>query len=109
MALDSPAFAAVIAVMSTPQDLSIASQAVPPPAEAQPPPAGIAGFEASLKELESLIDRLESGDLSLDEGLKVFERGIALARSCQQTLTTAEQRVMTLIGDGGAEPPALDT
>lgn len=106
MALDSLAFAAVIAVMSTPKDLSTANQVVPPSSGAdQPPDADIAGFEASLKELEGLIDRLESGDLSLDEGLKIFERGIVLARSCQQTLTVAEQRVMTLIGDDDVARP----
>ena len=67
-----------------------------------PPPEnddGIAGFETALEELEQLIDALESGDLNLDEGLKHFERGVELTRTCQQTLKTAEQRVQTLVDE----------
>lgn len=67
-----------------------------------PPPQnddGIAGFETALDELERLIDTLESGDLSLDEGLEHFERGVELTRACQQTLKVAEQRVQTLVDE----------
>lgn len=41
-------------------------------------------FEKSLAELEQLVARMEQGDLSLEESLKQFERGIALARSCSR-------------------------
>ena len=92
--------------MSASKDLPATGRTSPPQrVESQQTNADIAGFEASLEELESLIDRLESGDLSLDEGLKTFERGVALARSCQQTLKIAEQRVMTLIGDSDESAP----
>ncbi|HET7663150.1 MAG TPA: exodeoxyribonuclease VII small subunit [Rhodanobacteraceae bacterium] len=57
----------------------------------------IAGFEASLNELEQLVTRMEGGDLSLDESLKSFERGIALFRDCQGTLEQAELRVRQLL------------
>ena len=43
-------------------------------------------FEASLEELESLVDQMESGELSLDESLRAFERGIKLTRQCQEAL-----------------------
>ncbi|MFY8136195.1 MAG: exodeoxyribonuclease VII small subunit [Aquimonas sp.] len=56
----------------------------------------VAGFERSLDELESLVQRLEKGDLSLDESLKAYERGIALFRSCQTALDQAELRVRLL-------------
>ncbi|EIC19719.1 exodeoxyribonuclease VII, small subunit [Thiorhodovibrio frisius] len=55
-----------------------------------------ARFEQSLAELEALVDRLEQGDLSLEESLATFERGVHLSRSCQQALDTAEQRVRIL-------------
>ncbi len=57
----------------------------------------VAGFEASLNELEQLVARMEGGDLSLDDSLKSFERGIALFRSCQGTLEQAELRVRQLL------------
>jgi exodeoxyribonuclease VII small subunit len=46
---------------------------------------------------------MEQGDLSLEESLKHFERGIALARSCQQSLAEAEQKVKILISNQGKE------
>ena len=57
----------------------------------------IAHFENSLDELEKLVAQLEQGDLSLDESLKSFERGIALFRDCQGALEQAELRVNLLM------------
>lgn len=54
-------------------------------------------FEAALEELEALVERMEGGDLSLDESLAAFERGIHLTRRCQQALSEAEQRVQVLL------------
>lgn len=53
-------------------------------------------FEKSLAELEKLVTRLEEGDLSLEDSLKQFERGIELTRSCQTALKNAELRVKKL-------------
>ena len=60
-------------------------------------------FETSITELESLVQALESGDLSLEESLKTFERGIKLTRSCQSALQKAEQRVSILIDKDGEQ------
>lgn len=61
-------------------------------------------FEASLKELEELVEKMEQGDLSLEQSLKDFERGVALTRACQQALREAEQKVQILSGkDEGSE------
>ena len=57
----------------------------------------IAHFEKSLDELETLVAHLEEGELSLDESLKSFERGVALFRDCQSALEQAELRVKLLI------------
>lgn len=57
-------------------------------------------FEKALAELASIVERMESGELSLDDSLKAFERGIQLTRECQATLASAEQRIQLLIGDG---------
>jgi len=62
-------------------------------------------LEASLEELEGLVERLESGDLSLEQALKEFERGIKLTRLCQKTLKEAEQKVEILLKSStDAEP-----
>ncbi|MFA5683426.1 MAG: exodeoxyribonuclease VII small subunit [Lysobacteraceae bacterium] len=58
----------------------------------------VAEFERSLDELESLVQKMERGDMSLDESLAAYERGIALYRSCQGALEQAELRVR-LLGD----------
>ena len=61
-------------------------------------------FEAALAELESLVEQMEQGDLSLDESLKQFERGVELTRACQTALKDAEQKVQILLEkDGQAE------
>lgn len=54
-------------------------------------------FEKSLEELESLVERLESGELSLDESLKQFKRGVELTRHCQSVLEQAQQTVEKLV------------
>jgi exodeoxyribonuclease VII small subunit len=58
-------------------------------------------LEKSLSELEKIVERLENGDLSLDEALKQFERGVALTRQCQTALRTAEQKVEILLRKTG--------
>jgi exodeoxyribonuclease VII small subunit len=60
-------------------------------------------FEKALQELESLVERMEKGDLSLEESLAQFARGIELTRGCQQTLAEAEQKVQMLIEQDGRE------
>ncbi len=69
--------------------------------------AGDIPFEEALAELEQLVEVMESGDLSLEESLKSFERGIALTRHCQESLQAAEQKVTMLTtpsADAETEP-----
>lgn len=67
----------------------------------------IAEFEASLDELEKLVARMEGGEMSLDESLQSFERGIALYRNCQSALDEAQLRVK-LLRDPAAPDSAED-
>jgi exodeoxyribonuclease VII small subunit len=55
-------------------------------------------FETALKELEAIVNKLEKGGINLEDSLQYFEKGIALANLCQQTLKKSEQKVATLIG-----------
>lgn len=54
-------------------------------------------FEESLAELESIVEKLEKGQLSLDESLVLFEKGIKLVRECNDKLKNARQKVEQLI------------
>lgn len=58
-------------------------------------------YEAAVKELEALVERLEQGDISLEESLKLYERGVLLTRDCQDSLKAAEQKVQMLLQQSG--------
>ena len=58
-------------------------------------------FEQSLAELEELVEAMETGELSLEDALKHFEKGIQLAGGCQQALQQAEQKVTQLLEQNG--------
>jgi exodeoxyribonuclease VII small subunit len=60
-------------------------------------------FEAALAELESLVEKMETGDLSLEESLAAFERGVKLTRHCQSALERAELKVKVLTDSGALE------
>lgn len=65
----------------------------------------VADFEKALNELEELVRKLEQGELSLEQSLTAFERGVKLTRECQSALRNAEQRVqqLTRAADGELE------
>ncbi len=60
-------------------------------------------FEQKLAELETLVNELEAGELSLEDAMTKFERGIVLTRECQQSLSAAEQKVSQLIAQNSAD------
>ena len=68
-------------------------------------PKNTPSFESALAELETLVQQLERGDLSLEQSLEFFERGVHLTRSCQQSLDAAEQRVKILLTADDSTPP----
>ncbi len=53
-------------------------------------------FEKSLTELENIIKKLESEDVSLDESIALFEKGVVLSNECRKTLEKAENKIITL-------------
>ena len=64
---------------------------------------GKESFENNLKELEMVVKTLESSDISLDEMLELFERGVALTKSCTQQLENAEQKITVLMKNRNGE------
>lgn len=68
-------------------------------------------FEQSLDALETTVEQLESGDLSLEDALQAFEKGIGLTRECQQALNQAQTRINVLLEKNGelVEQPVSET
>ncbi len=57
----------------------------------------MASFEEQLAELERVVEKLERGDLSLEENVSLFERGVQLSTACKKQLSDAESRVQVLL------------
>ncbi|HLE23791.1 MAG TPA: exodeoxyribonuclease VII small subunit [Anaerolineales bacterium] len=68
-----------------------------PKVKAKPPEELV--FEQALEELQEVVGSLESGELALEDSLKLFERGQALADRCSQLLEQAELRMRQLVPD----------
>ena len=60
-------------------------------------------FEKALSELEETVEKLEKGDLSLDESLDLFEKGVSLAKFLRAELDKAEKKIEILLQDEGEE------
>ena len=65
-------------------------------------------FESALAEFEALVEKMERGDLSLEDSVSAYERGVVLHRYCEEALSTAERKIRILTegpgdGDGGSE------
>ncbi|MEX0806495.1 MAG: exodeoxyribonuclease VII small subunit [Candidatus Binatia bacterium] len=56
-------------------------------------------FEAALEDLEQVVEQLESGELSLEDSLSAFEKGVGLVRYCNQKLSEVERKVELLVKD----------
>ena len=66
-------------------------------------------FETALEELESLVEKMETGELSLEDSLAAFERGVKLTRHCQSSLKAAELKVKVLTESGDLEDLNIDS
>ncbi|NOQ41609.1 MAG: exodeoxyribonuclease VII small subunit [Desulfuromusa sp.] len=67
-------------------------------------------FEASLQNLEVAVEQLESGDLTLDQALKVFSSGVKQAETCRKSLRQVELQVDQLLqqDDGSLQREPFD-
>lgn len=64
--------------------------------EPSAPASPVSEFEHSLDALEQLVERMEHGEMTLEESLAAYERGVGLYRNCQSALEQAELRVRML-------------
>ena len=60
-------------------------------------------FEEAMKELEETVAKLESGDVSLEEAMELFEKGVSLSKNCQKLLSEAQLKVTKLIAQSDSE------
>lgn len=65
--------------------------------------SGALTFEEALEKLEAVVARLESGEVPLDESMKLYEEGVKAFRRCQQLLGEAETKIQQLVRDLGSE------
>lgn len=63
---------------------------------------GALTFEKALEELEAIVEKLEHGQISLEESLAAFERGMELVTFCQARLQQVEKRVEILVERAGS-------
>ena len=61
-------------------------------------------FEESFRELESIVRRLEGEQLTLDDSLALFEKGIHLSRFCHQKLSEVEKKIELILADAKGDP-----
>jgi exodeoxyribonuclease VII small subunit len=60
-------------------------------------------FETAYAELETIVAKLESGELTLEDSVRLFERGRELSEHCQKILDESELRINQLTDSGDLE------
>lgn len=53
-------------------------------------------FEQALIQLEETVKALETGNVSLDESIKLYEKAISLSKDCKSKLENAKQKIEIL-------------
>lgn len=61
-------------------------------------------FETTLKELETLITALEKGDQPLEKSLELYEKGVAMVKTAEKTLSEMQGKIEQLMADGTKKP-----
>ena len=61
-------------------------------------------FEDAMKELEGVVGQLERGEVPLEDSIKLYERGAALKKRCEDKLKEAEEKVAAITLDGDGNP-----
>lgn len=60
-------------------------------------------FEEAISELEEIVRKLEDGEISLEESIEYFQKGVELSRICNKKLDEAERKITMLLDNGGDE------
>ena len=65
-------------------------------------------FEEALEKLEKIVSQLESGQIKLDDAVKVYEEGVQLKKLCEKKLSDAQMKVEKLILNKQNQPTAVE-
>lgn len=65
-------------------------------------------FEESISELEEIVRKLEDGELSLEESIEYFQKGVELSQICNKKLDEAERKITMLLDNGNNEAEEVD-
>ena len=68
----------------------------------------MASFEDQLTALEAVVERLESGDLTLEDSVRLFEEGMKLSDACKKELEAAEGKIQLLVEQRNGRMKAVD-
>ncbi len=68
-------------------------------------PAKKITYEEAIEELRKIVNTLNEGKVSLDESIKLYERGIELANICDKKLKEVEEKVSIINKENGSEDP----
>ncbi len=60
-------------------------------------------FEESIEELETIVKTLENGECSLEDAVKLFEKGVKISNDCHKVLDSAEQKIKILTESGSLD------
>ena len=71
--------------------------------------ATLSSFEDSLTKLEAIVEKMESGDLKLEDSLKLFEEGMKLTKECNSRLNDIEKKVKLLLKNASAKSKEDDS
>jgi exodeoxyribonuclease VII small subunit len=56
-------------------------------------------YEVKIDQLRQIIEKIEDGNTSLEESMKLYERGAVLVKECETLLAEAEVKISTLSRD----------
>jgi exodeoxyribonuclease VII small subunit len=65
-------------------------------------------YEAAIEELEGIIEKMEKGEMTLDESVKFFQRGIELSKFCSKKLDEVERKITILLEKSDGETEEKD-
>lgn len=60
-------------------------------------------FESMMEELETIVRKLDNETVPLEEALELYQKGMKLSASCDETLKNAEKKVNDLMKDNDGE------
>ncbi len=63
-----------------------------------------ASFEQAMSRLEEIVEKMESGDLALEDLIVRYEEGMKLVKTCQERLTSAEDRIEIITRNSAGKP-----